>query len=373
MAKFAKLPYQVSESHRTVIFELIHIDIWGPYKVPTNGKFRYFLTVVDDCSRSTWIYLLEQKSDSFAALKSFLSFVSTQFEKQVKIVRSDNALEFIKGQCGPYLQSKGIVHQTSCVDRPQQNGRVERKHRHILDTARALRFHAKLPLKFWGDCVTTATYLINRVPSTVLQNKTPYEVLLKKKPVYDHLRVFGCFVVASNPSRTADKFDPRGVPCVFLAYPSNQKGYKFYNLLTHSTFVSRDDVFHENIFPYAAKSITQFLNPLPTTLPCQFESSAITEEYDTSVPASTPNNTSTSVPVSETFVQSQTTNETSLSTSQPQIQTRKSTRTVNLLSKLKDFVLTHTPRANQVSQTLLVIDFQAFCLCINGSKGSSEF
>ncbi|GKB69793.1 cysteine-rich receptor-like protein kinase 8 [Tanacetum coccineum] len=72
MAKFTKLPYSSSVSHSTCIFELIHIDIRGPYKVPTNGKFSYFLTIVDDYSRGTWVYLLEQKSDAFDALKFFL-------------------------------------------------------------------------------------------------------------------------------------------------------------------------------------------------------------------------------------------------------------------------------------------------------------
>ncbi|GKB21608.1 retrovirus-related pol polyprotein from transposon TNT 1-94, partial [Tanacetum coccineum] len=72
MAKFTKLPYSSSVSHSTCIFELIHIDIRGPYKVPTNGKFSYFLAIVDDYSRGTWVYLLEQKSDAFDALKSFL-------------------------------------------------------------------------------------------------------------------------------------------------------------------------------------------------------------------------------------------------------------------------------------------------------------
>ncbi|GKE39007.1 retrovirus-related pol polyprotein from transposon TNT 1-94 [Tanacetum coccineum] len=245
MEKFTKLPYSISESHSTDVFELIHIDIWGPYKVPTNGKFRYFLTIVDDYSKGTWIYLLEKKSDSFEALKSF---------------------------------SQGIVHQTSCVDRPQQNGRVERKHKHVLDAARALRFHSKLPLKFWGDCVTTATYLINRLPSSVIGNVTPYEMLLKKKPDYTSLRVFGCLAMVSNPSRTADKFDPRGVPCVFLGYPSNQKGYKFYNLLNKTTFVSRDAVFNETVFPFAEDSTKNFLSPLLTTFPCLSQASNYWEE-----------------------------------------------------------------------------------------------
>ncbi|GKB06228.1 cysteine-rich receptor-like protein kinase 8 [Tanacetum coccineum] len=179
MAKFTKLPYNLSESHALDIFELIHIDIWGPYKVETNGSKKYFLTIVDDCSRVTWTYLLTHKSDSFTVLKSFISFVSKQFDKHVKTVRSDNALEFVKGPCHSYLTEHGIVHQTSCVDRT-----FKQKH----------------------DCVITATYLINRMPSSVLQNKTPYEALMKHVPKYDHLRVFGCFAMASNPSRVSDKF-----------------------------------------------------------------------------------------------------------------------------------------------------------------------
>ncbi|GJW80389.1 retrovirus-related pol polyprotein from transposon TNT 1-94 [Tanacetum coccineum] len=139
MAKFTKLPYELSDSHASEIFDLIHIDIWGPYKVVTNGKYKYFLTIVDDCSRVTWTYLLFQKSDAFSFLKSFISFVSNQFNETVKTVRSDNALEFVIGPCHLFLAEQGIVHQTSCVDRPQQNARVERKHRHILEIARALR------------------------------------------------------------------------------------------------------------------------------------------------------------------------------------------------------------------------------------------
>ncbi|GKF52402.1 retrovirus-related pol polyprotein from transposon TNT 1-94, partial [Tanacetum coccineum] len=117
------------------------------------------------------------------------------------------------------------------MERPQQNGRVERRHINIFKIARALRLHAHLPIHYWGDCVITTTYLINRFPTSVLKFKTPYEVLLNSKPVCEHLRVFGCLAMASNPSRVADKFEARGVPCLFLGYPQHQNVAPFSNAL----------------------------------------------------------------------------------------------------------------------------------------------
>ena len=89
-----------------------------------------------------------------------------------------------------YFRSNGIELQTTYVDTPQQNGVVERKHRHLLEVARALRFQAHLPLTFWGERILIAAYLINLTPTLVLSNRTPYEVLYGKMPTYTHLRVF---------------------------------------------------------------------------------------------------------------------------------------------------------------------------------------
>lgn len=133
--------------------------------------------------------------------------------------------------------------------------------------ARALRLQAGLPLSFWGDCVITSVYLINRLPSAVIQNLTPYEKLFKRKPTYHHIRTFGCLAFASNPIKDKDKFMSRGVPCLFLSYPNYKKGYKVLDLTINQTFVSRDVKFVENVFPYNKHNTTQYLNPLPTFMP----------------------------------------------------------------------------------------------------------
>ena len=68
--------------------------------------------------------------------------------KRCKKIRSDNGLKFLSGSMKQFYLEKGIIHHKSCINTPQQNGRVERKHRHILNVARALHFQASLPIEF---------------------------------------------------------------------------------------------------------------------------------------------------------------------------------------------------------------------------------
>ena len=72
LAKQTRLSFPVSETRATKCFDLVHLDLWGPYKIPTFDKEHYFLTIVDDCSRYTWIHLLQLKSETIVALNFFL-------------------------------------------------------------------------------------------------------------------------------------------------------------------------------------------------------------------------------------------------------------------------------------------------------------
>lgn len=209
-----------------------------------------FLTLVEDKSRTTWVFLLSDKSAVPMMLKEFVMFIQTQFHTTIKVIRTDNGTELCNKTVDSFLKGLGIIHQQSCVYTPQQNGLVERKHRNLLNCARALRFHASLPILFWGDCILTAAYLVNRTPTVVLQNRSPFEVLFNTSPDYDSLRVFGSLCYATVVPQPADKFAARAIKGVFLGYPYNKKGYKVLNLDTNQVFISRDVKFVENIFPF---------------------------------------------------------------------------------------------------------------------------
>ena len=107
----------------------------------------YFLTIVDDFTRCNWTQLLQDKTQVVSAVTNFFTMVATQHNTQILQVRTDNGTEFINGPLLNFLANQGTLLQRSIVKTPQQNGVVERKHRHLLDTARAIRFHAGFPIQ----------------------------------------------------------------------------------------------------------------------------------------------------------------------------------------------------------------------------------
>lgn len=177
-----------------------------------------------------------------------------------KCIRTDNGLNFFNKDCHDLLSNQGIIHQSSCAYSPQQNCIIERKHRHILEVARALKHQSNIPTHFWGYYVQTAIYIINELPTAVLKGQSSFEKFFAKPPFLNHLKVFGCLAYATIlPSK--GKLHPRAAPSFFLGYSLTQKGYILHNLSTHYVFVTRDVIFYENVSPFALSTFS--LDPFP--------------------------------------------------------------------------------------------------------------
>ncbi|XP_058005394.1 retrovirus-related Pol polyprotein from transposon RE1 [Hevea brasiliensis] len=250
LAKQQRLPFPKSTINSSAIFQLLHLDLWGPYKIKSLQGASYFLTIVDDYSRSTWTYLLADKFQVPSTITTFLKFIKNHFEGIVKIIRTDNGTEFINHECEQLFVQNGILHQRTCTYTPQQNGVVERKHKHLLQVVRALLFQSNLPQKFWGHTILHATYIINRLPTAVLNWKSPYEVLHSQPPDYQILRTFECLCYGTNTKPSKAKFEPRAIKSIFLGHAMGYKAYKLMDLETQTIYMSRDVKFHEHIFPY---------------------------------------------------------------------------------------------------------------------------
>lgn len=161
----------------------------------------------------------------------------------------------------------------SCPHTPQQNGVVERKHRHIEEMGLTLLYQAHLPRRFWLEAFSTAVYLINWLPTSVLSHCSPHEILFGSRPDYSHLKVFGCTCYPFLGLYRKDKLEPKSKKCTFLGYSNVQKGYKCLEPHTNRLYISRHVVFDETDFPFQQydkdyRSSTSAFGTVPvTTLP----------------------------------------------------------------------------------------------------------
>ncbi|XP_062107930.1 lysine-specific demethylase JMJ26-like isoform X2 [Humulus lupulus] len=160
-------------------FYLFYGYVWGPSKVTTISGKKWFVTFIDDHTRLCWVYLMKEKFEVTKIFTDFYSMIETQFQTKISILRSDNGTEYFNKILGSFLSGKGILYQSSCPDTPEQNGLAERKNKHLLEVARAMMLYMNMPKYLWGDVVLTASYLINRMPTRVLQYTTPLSCFKK--------------------------------------------------------------------------------------------------------------------------------------------------------------------------------------------------
>nr|XP_025653293.2 uncharacterized protein LOC112749224 isoform X1 [Arachis hypogaea]XP_029148419.1 uncharacterized protein LOC112749224 isoform X1 [Arachis hypogaea]XP_029148420.1 uncharacterized protein LOC112749224 isoform X1 [Arachis hypogaea]XP_029148421.1 uncharacterized protein LOC112749224 isoform X1 [Arachis hypogaea]XP_029148422.1 uncharacterized protein LOC112749224 isoform X1 [Arachis hypogaea]XP_029148423.1 uncharacterized protein LOC112749224 isoform X1 [Arachis hypogaea]XP_029148424.1 uncharac len=248
-AKMHKLPFTSSLTVYTTPLQVVYSDVWGPAPVISHLGFRYYVTFIDAFSRYTYLFLLVTKSQVFQAFKLFKQQIENLTGHKIKVLQSDNGGEYTSNQFTQFLAEQGIIQRFSCPYTPEQNGRAERKHRHLIEMSIAMLSTASMPLTYWDEAVLTATHIINRIPTLILDKKSPYETLFKSTPDYDQFRVFGstCYPLLRLYSKT--KLDFRSHRCIFIGYAPNSKGYKCLSPCG-KIYITRHVQFDETSFPY---------------------------------------------------------------------------------------------------------------------------
>nr|GEV35884.1 hypothetical protein [Tanacetum cinerariifolium] len=190
---------------------LLHLDLCGPMRVESiNGK-RYVLVVVDDYSRYTWVFFLHSKDEASDVISSFIKKTRVNLQLQVQRVRIDNGTEFKNKTLAKFFDEAGITQQFSASRTPQQNGVVER-----------------------------ACFTQNRLIIYKRFDKTPYELMNKRKPNIKFFRVFGCRCYLLNDYEDVGKLKAKGDIGVFVGYSKESVAFRIYNKQSrkiHETFM----------------------------------------------------------------------------------------------------------------------------------------
>jgi len=272
--KSHKLPFSVSSITTKKPLELIYTDVWGPSHIKSIDGFSYYLVFVDHFTKYVWLYPLRNKSDVSTLFPTFKNLVENYFNNKIISLYSDNGGEFLKLKS--FLNIHGISHLTTPPYTPELNAPSERRHRHIVETGRALLRMAKLPPEYWSFAFKTAVYLINRQPTPILKMQSPFQAIHKKTPNVSHLHSFGCLCFPWLRPYVTNKLQPRSQPCIFVGYADSQYSYLCLDPISKKIYTSRHVKFYDHIFPYnqlthlnqlPSLTTTNISQPLHTTIP----------------------------------------------------------------------------------------------------------
>ena len=212
--------------------ELLHMDLFGPTTYQSIGGNSHGFVIVDDYSRYTWVFFLNDKAKVQEIFKTFAKKVQNEFKSKIIKVRSDNGTEFKNSKMEDFFDDQGFKHEFSNAYTPQQNGVVERKNRTLIEMARTMLDEYKTPERFWAEAINTACHASNRLYLHRLLKKTSYELLTGNKPNVSYFRVFGSKCYILNKKHRHSKFSPKCYEGFLVGYPSNGHGYRVFNNVT---------------------------------------------------------------------------------------------------------------------------------------------
>jgi len=200
LGKHTRLTFASSVSITSEPFALVHCDVWTS-PVPSTSGYKYYLVMLDDFTHYCWSFQLRQKSEVYGHFVDFIAYAQTQFGCVPKCFQADNGTEFVNHAMSSFLSSRGVLLRLSCPYTSSQNAKAERMLRTI-NIIRTLLIHASMPPSYWAEALATATFLLNRGPSSSVSHQIPYQLLHCSLLDCSQLHVFGCLCYP-NLSATA--------------------------------------------------------------------------------------------------------------------------------------------------------------------------
>jgi len=265
IGKSPQQPYAHLGHRASTPGDILHMDTCGPFPTLTPQKHSSFLASLDDCTQYGFTDLHQRKSQSYDSFRRNEAALELVTGHRIRAVRCDGAPELCHGRLGDHLRDRGIAVQVTAPYAHQQNGRIERYIRTLVDGMQTLLADSGLPFSFWGDALSTTRYLRNRLPSSVLPaNVTPYEGFHRTKPDLSHLRVWGCQCFVAIPPELRTKGGPRRYEAIFVGYEDNRVGWRVRDLKGAYHF-SRDVIFNESVPGRLSSSTSPSLSTLSSS------------------------------------------------------------------------------------------------------------
>nr|GFA93957.1 retrovirus-related Pol polyprotein from transposon TNT 1-94 [Tanacetum cinerariifolium] len=201
------------------------------------------------------VFFLHSKDEASDVIISFIKKTQVNLQLQVQRVRSDNGTEFKKKTLAKFFDEVGITQQFSAARTPQQNGVVERRNRTLVEAARTMLTFANLPSFLWAEAIAIACFTQNRSIIHKRFDKTPYELINKRKPNIRFFCVFGCRCYLLNDYEDVGKHKAKGDIGVFVRYSKVSAAFRIYNKRTRKIHKSVNVNFDE-ILEMASKQFS---------------------------------------------------------------------------------------------------------------------
>lgn len=220
--------------------DLIHVDLCE-MNIRSLGGAKYFLLFKDDYTHYRTVYFLAHKSEVASKLDIFMKLIQNQFEKQVKFLKSDQGKEIKNSTTQTILEELGVFHSKSSTYTPQQNGRIEREMRTVVEAARSV-IHAKgLNENLWAEAVNYAVFTLNQSGTSSCKGSIPAEMWFGRKMKIENLKIFGCKCYVFIQDRFRGKTEKKSKSGIFVGYDIDAASFRV-QLDDDKQIVSSNDV-----------------------------------------------------------------------------------------------------------------------------------